>query len=112
MSLEQRPEKLVVIGGGYIGSELACAFHDMGSQVTLIEKEPALLATQPEFAAAAGVLQRAFQKRGMTVLTGTEVKSVQIIDDRTVSLTCSNGIRNDRGCRAARARDAARILKR
>jgi dihydrolipoamide dehydrogenase len=91
LTLTRRPDHLVVIGGGYIGSELACAFQGLGSRVTLIEKEAALLATQPEFSPAAGVLQRAFQKRGVTVLTGTEVQSVQAVDDRTLSLKCSNG---------------------
>lgn len=71
-------EHLVVVGGGYIGCELACAFQGLGSTVTLIEKEAALLATQPEFEPASGPLRRAFEKRGMTVMTGTELKSVLV----------------------------------
>jgi len=91
LSMDHRPDHLVVIGGGYIGCEMACAFRGLGSEVTLIEKEPALLATQPEFSPAAGVFQRAFQKRGIKVLTGVEVKSIQPVNDRALSLTCSNG---------------------
>lgn len=91
LALQRRPEHLVVVGGGYIGCELACAFHGLGSRVTLIEKEPSLLAAQPEFAPAAGVLQRAFAKRGITVHTATEVKAAQAADNNTLSLTLSNG---------------------
>jgi len=90
-SIDYLPAHLLVVGGGYIGSELACAFQGLGSKVTLVEKEKSLLATQPEFQAAAPVLQRAFEKRGMTVWTGTEVKTVAVTDDRKVIVTCSNG---------------------
>lgn len=37
LNLEEVPEKLVVIGGGYIGSELAGAYANLGSEVTIIE---------------------------------------------------------------------------
>ena len=92
-SIDYLPAHLVVVGGGYIGSELACAFQGLGSKVTLIEKEKSLLATQPEFQAAAPVLQRSFEKRGMTVcLTNTEVKSVNASDGPAKLLvTCANG---------------------
>ena len=57
MQLTDLPEHLLILGGGYIGCELACAFQGLGSKVTLIEKEPRLLATQPEFEAAGTILQ-------------------------------------------------------
>jgi dihydrolipoamide dehydrogenase len=90
-SIDYLPAHLVVVGGGYIGSELACAFQGLGSKVTLVEKEKNLLATQPEFLAAAPVLQRAFEKRGMTVWAATEVKSVVASDPKKLLVTCSNG---------------------
>lgn len=90
-AIDYLPSHLVVLGGGYIGSELACAFQGLGSKVTLIEKETSLLATQPEFSPAAPVLQRALAKRGLTVQTGTEVKSVVAQGDRKLLITCSNG---------------------
>jgi dihydrolipoamide dehydrogenase len=89
-AIDYLPAHLVVVGGGYIGCELACAFQGLGSKVTLIEKEKSLLATQPEFLAAAPVLQRSFEKRGMTVWTGTEVKTVVPADSKKLLVTCSN----------------------
>jgi dihydrolipoamide dehydrogenase len=91
LDLKYIPSHLVVLGGGYIGCELACAFHGLGSKVTLIEKESRLLASQPEFEAAATVLQRSFEKRGMTVWMRTEVQSVTSIDDQHLKIQCSNG---------------------
>lgn len=91
LQLKYIPSHLVVLGGGYIGCELACAFHGFGSKVTLIEKEARLLGTQPEFEAAATVLQRSFEKRGMTVMTRTEVKAVTVQGEQKLKLELSNG---------------------
>jgi len=85
------PTHLVVIGGGYIGCEMACAFQGLGSRVTLIEKEPRLLPTQPEFEAAGALLSRSFEKRGMTLWTGTTVIAVKPLEDKKIQLSCSNG---------------------
>ncbi|CAD2076995.1 Dihydrolipoyl dehydrogenase [Jeotgalicoccus aerolatus] len=37
LSLEEAPEKLVVIGGGYIGTELGSAYANFGTEVTILE---------------------------------------------------------------------------
>ncbi len=90
-SIDYLPAHLVVVGGGYIGAELACAFQGLGSKVTLIEKESSLLATQAEFSSAAPVLQRSLTKRGISVWTGTEVKTVVSAGERKLLVSCSNG---------------------
>ena len=43
LSLTELPEKLVVVGGGYIGLELGTAFAKMGSDVTIVEATPQVL---------------------------------------------------------------------
>ena len=91
LDMEHLPAHLGVVGGGYIGCELACAFHGLGSKVTLIEKEPRLLPTQAEFEAAGTILQRSFEKRGMTVWTKTTVDAVTPVDDHHLKIKCSNG---------------------
>jgi dihydrolipoamide dehydrogenase len=91
LELDHIPSHLVVIGAGYIGCELACAFQGLGSKVTLIEKENRLLPTQDEMALAAPVLQVSMEKRGMTVWLETQVEAVQSLDDCRVKLRCSNG---------------------
>ncbi len=37
LNLQEVPNKLVVVGGGYIGSELGTAFANFGSEVTILE---------------------------------------------------------------------------
>jgi dihydrolipoamide dehydrogenase len=91
LDISYLPAHLVVVGGGYIGCEFACAFHGLGSKVTLIEKEPKLLATQPEFETAGTILQRIFEKRSMTVWTRTEVQTVTSLDNQRLHVSCSNG---------------------
>jgi dihydrolipoamide dehydrogenase len=91
LDLKYLPSHLVVLGGGYIGCELACAFHGFGCKVTLIEKETRLLGAQPEFEAASTILQRSFEKRGMTVWTRTEITDVKAIETNRLNITCSNG---------------------
>ena len=44
LSLQEVPGKLVVIGGGYIGTELGSAYANLGSQVTIIEGGKDILA--------------------------------------------------------------------
>ncbi len=44
LNLKEIPKKLIVIGGGYIGSELAGVYANLGSEVTIIEGLPSILA--------------------------------------------------------------------
>lgn len=74
LRLESVPQRVVVIGGSVIGVEFASAWADLGSDVTILEVLPRLLATEDETASRA--LGRAFRKRGITVKTKTEVASV------------------------------------
>lgn len=45
LSLEEIPQSLLIIGGGYIGMELGTVYAKLGSKITLVEAAPALLAT-------------------------------------------------------------------
>lgn len=70
-SLENRPEKLVVLGGGPIGCELTQAFRRLGSDVTLVEMAPQLLGREdPD---AASEVERSLRERdGVTVALSTK----------------------------------------
>jgi pyruvate/2-oxoglutarate dehydrogenase complex dihydrolipoamide dehydrogenase (E3) component len=75
LGLDRRPEHLVVIGGGYVGLELAQAMRRFGSHVTVIERGPQLAGSEdPDVAAA--VLEL-FRDEGITVLLQTRVQSVE-----------------------------------
>ncbi|MEM9336828.1 MAG: FAD-dependent oxidoreductase [Patescibacteria group bacterium] len=48
-TIDKAPERLLVVGGGPIGLELSSFFHDMGSQVTVLERGSLLPIFDPEF---------------------------------------------------------------
>jgi dihydrolipoamide dehydrogenase len=51
--LDERPDSMVVMGGGYIAVELGYFFESMGTDVTLIEMEPSLIPREDSDVAAA-----------------------------------------------------------
>ena len=68
LSIESVPASAVVVGGGAIGCEFASMLCDMGSEVTLLEALPRLLAGADEDVSRA--VKRSFERRGMKVHTG------------------------------------------
>ena len=78
-SLTELPERLVVIGSGVTGAELAQAFLGLGSQVVLVSSRDHVL--PGEDTDAATVIEEVFRKRGMEVLSRARAAGV----DRTES---------------------------
>ncbi len=74
MDLERLPESLLVIGGGYIGCELAQMFARAGVEVTLVCRSRLLPRTEPEIAEA---LTDYFRDEGITVHSGAAYRSVR-----------------------------------
>jgi pyruvate/2-oxoglutarate dehydrogenase complex dihydrolipoamide dehydrogenase (E3) component len=67
--LEELPERLLVLGGGLVGCELAQGFARLGSRVTLLELEPALLpGEEPE---AGALLAERLRGEGVDVRPAT-----------------------------------------
>jgi pyruvate/2-oxoglutarate dehydrogenase complex dihydrolipoamide dehydrogenase (E3) component/uncharacterized membrane protein YdjX (TVP38/TMEM64 family) len=72
--LRELPRRLVVLGGGPVGCELAQAFARLGSKVTLVEAAPRILGREdPE---ASALLRERFAAEGIDVRTGCEVLRV------------------------------------
>ncbi len=70
----RRPKTAAVIGGGFIGLEMAEAFHRRGMHVTVIERLPQVLPLlDPDMALH---LQRCISGDDFAVLTGAEAKSL------------------------------------
>ncbi len=75
LDLDRLPAHLIVLGGGYVGLELAQAMRRFGSHVTVIEAGPQLASREdPDVAAA---LLELFQDEGINVLFGTQVSQVE-----------------------------------
>lgn len=85
--LRELPQRLVVLGGGPIGCELAQAFARFGSQVTQVEMLPRLLMREdPEIAE---LVARRFGEDGVDVRVGHKAKEFRVEDGRKV-LICEH----------------------
>lgn len=84
LSIEELPERAVVIGGGAIGCEFASMMSDLGSDVTILEYAPKILPGCD--IDAVKVVEKSFKKRGIDIKTGVAVKS-QVTNDDGVTLT-------------------------
>lgn len=72
--LDHLPDRLVVVGGGAVGCEMAQAFARLGSQVTLVEVADRLLTRHdPE---AAGIVADALRRDGVALRLGNRVTKV------------------------------------
>ena len=69
------PERLIVIGGGPIGCELAQAFRRLGSKVTIIQRGRFLPREDPD---ASALLASVFERDGIEVLVEASIKEVSV----------------------------------
>ena len=74
------PKRLVVLGGGPIGSELAQSFARLGSEVTQIEMAPGIMIREDEEVSA--LVKGSLEADGVKVLTGHKALSCGVTDGR------------------------------
>jgi dihydrolipoamide dehydrogenase len=88
LSLDFVPPRVVVLGGGVIGVEFASVFRSFGSEVTIVEALPRLVAAEDE--AVSRTLERSFRKRKIALRTGVRFERATQSGD-TVSVTLEGG---------------------
>ncbi len=87
---KEKPEHLVVLGAGAVGSEFASVFLRYGSKVTLIEMQDRILPI--EDADVSKEVAKSFKKQGMQVLAGTKLNSAERKGEEVhISVTNSSG---------------------
>ncbi|MCW2967436.1 MAG: NAD(P)/FAD-dependent oxidoreductase, partial [Solirubrobacteraceae bacterium] len=69
------PARLIVLGGGPVGSEMAQAYRSLGTQVTLVEGGPHLLGREEPYAGQE--LREAMEAAGIDVRTGVKAAAVR-----------------------------------
>ena len=89
-NLRELPNRLVVLGGGPIGSELTQCFARFGAQVSQVEMAPRILVREdPE---VSELVTKAFVRDGVAVLTGHKAKQV-VVENGEKALICEfNGV--------------------
>ena len=94
--LRVQPRRLVVLGGGPIGCELAQAFARLGSQVTQVEMLPRIMGKEdPEFSE---IVARRFRAEGIEVLVGHKAKEVRVEGDEKVVVVEHGGAEKRLAC--------------
>ncbi|AJD90841.1 dihydrolipoamide dehydrogenase [Jeotgalibacillus malaysiensis] len=79
LALKEIPNKLVVIGGGYIGTELGTAYANMGSEVTILEGADDILGGFEK--QMTSVVKKGLKKKGVDVITKAMAKGVEESED-------------------------------
>lgn len=87
LTLPERPDSVIVLGGGYIGAELAQMASRLGVRVTLVTRSRLLPGAEPEVGEA---LTQAMRAEGIRVETGLSYREVAA-HDGGVALTIERG---------------------
>ena len=82
MELTELPRRLVIIGGGYIGLEFASMYASFGSQVTVLESYPELIAREDRDIAAS--VKETLEKKGIVFRMNAKVQSVNRVEDKAI----------------------------
>lgn len=88
-TLDEVPKRLVVLGGGPIGCELAQSFARLGSQVTQVEMAPRLLVREDGEVSA--FAQAALETDGVAVLTGHQALRCERVNGEKILVVAHQG---------------------
>lgn len=77
LDMKSLPKSMLVVGGGFVGAELAQVFARAGVKVTIVCRSRLLPSTEPEIGAA---LSRYFQQEGITLICGVAYEFCKTTD--------------------------------
>ncbi|CAN5881033.1 dihydrolipoyl dehydrogenase [soil metagenome] len=75
LALEEIPERLVVVGGGYIGLEMGSVYQRVGTKVTIVEALDSILPGMDPDLSKEGM--KVFKKQGLDLRVGTKVTGIE-----------------------------------
>lgn len=75
LNLPSLPRSMVVMGGGVIGLELACAFAAYGTEITIVEMLPEIMGREEK--AAVKMILRRMEALGVTIKTGARMLRIE-----------------------------------
>jgi glutathione reductase (NADPH) len=86
--LEERPDRVAIVGSGYIAVEIACMFNALGSEVTILLRKQHLL--RPFDVSLREALTEHMLEQGINMISNTEISSIRQLGDGCLELQCSN----------------------
>ncbi len=87
-SLTERPEHLLIIGGGPIGVEMAQAHRRLGAQVSLIDVGPIMFRDDPELV---GRLKHCLEAEDIAIYEHVQIEEVTKAKNGTISIMLNSG---------------------
>jgi dihydrolipoamide dehydrogenase len=87
------PGRLLILGGGVVGVEMAQAFASLGSTVTLVEGGDRILPREEPFASEQ--VHESLEERGVTIITGAKATAVHRNGEVTMELEGQGAISGD-----------------
>ena len=88
LDLEELPEHLLIIGGGYVGVEFSQVFRRFGSEVTIIQRGDQLMPREDEDVADS--IQKILEDEGIMVMCNSEAEAASE-ENGTIELTLTSG---------------------
>ncbi|GAA0366274.1 dihydrolipoyl dehydrogenase [Alkalibacterium iburiense] len=79
LNLKEIPESMVIVGGGYIGSELAGVYSNLGTKVTILEGLPSILNGFDKDMVK--LVEKNFKDRGVEIVTEAMAKEAVVNDN-------------------------------
>jgi dihydrolipoyl dehydrogenase len=89
LALDHVPKSLIIVGSGVIGSEFACIFSTLGTEIVMVELMNRMLPT--EDSRVAKQMKSTFRKQGIDVMTETTVEEVLEYRPDGIKVKLSNG---------------------
>jgi pyruvate/2-oxoglutarate dehydrogenase complex dihydrolipoamide dehydrogenase (E3) component len=89
LEMDQLPGHLIVLGGGYVGLELAQAMRRFGSRVTVVERNAALI--HREDSDVTEVIEAVFKEEGIDVAINTKIRRFEGTSGQSVRLHATRG---------------------
>ncbi len=80
LKMSTLPKDIVIVGAGAVGVEFASMFHDVGVKVTLLEYLPQIVPL--EDLEVSKLVQRSFERRGLTVMTDARFDAKAVTKDK------------------------------
>jgi pyruvate/2-oxoglutarate dehydrogenase complex dihydrolipoamide dehydrogenase (E3) component len=90
LELDRLPEHLIVLGGGYVGLELAQAFRRFGGRVTIVERNGALIHREDQDVTEA--VEQLLRDEGLEIRTGTAVDRIEGRSGESIRLRTVGGV--------------------
>lgn len=99
--MKEQPQRMVILGGGYIGCEFACIMNGLGTEVTVVIRKDQILSGFDQDLRSE--LQEAMVKQGIRIMTQAQVVAVEAassgrknknnnkLNNRDVTVTINNG---------------------